>query len=209
MSEDLPFDLAGLAAADVQSLEDTYAALRTKFSISLSDDSDIHLNDFDLFNINPNISIGGVLLINAPGKNCHLAFLKIHYQPTSGVYGGERLDYYKYQVWAFITLNKDFGRALIRHETFNDRIIGLIHPCELQFKDDKEFDHKFYIVTNNEQKALLAMNWNFRNAVMGMPDNIVLETAGTTLIIGTGAITIDPGQTIQLAEFASKIAALK
>jgi hypothetical protein len=78
----------------------------------------------------------------------------------------------------------------------------------MKFEDDKPFDHKFYVVTNDDQKAHLAMNWNFRNAVMDMGDNMVLETEGKSLIVGSHS-NINLEQTIQLAEFASKIAALK
>lgn len=207
MSNELPFDLVSLGADDVQALEDTYKALRAKFSVSLSDNSDIHLKQFDLFNTDPDKTIGGTLLINTPANNLHLAFLKIHYS-YYGLRSATRSDYYKYQVWAFINSNKDFGRALVRHETFNDRLVGLIHPCELAFKDDKPFDHKFYVVCNDEQKALLAMNFNFRNAVMDMGDDMMLETAGHSIIIGNN-MAVEADQTVRLAEFAYKIAALK
>ncbi|MHB8205789.1 hypothetical protein [Mucilaginibacter sp.] len=119
-----------------------------------------------------------------------------------------RYDWYKYTVWAYINQTKDFGRVLIRHETFNDRLVALLHPCEMKFEDDKPFDHKFYVVTNDDPKAHLAMNWNFRNAVMDMSDNMILETEGKSLIIGYNGV-LETEQTIQLAEFASKIAALK
>jgi hypothetical protein len=206
-NKDLPFDLVSLSSDDVQSLEDTYQALCAKFNVGPSGDNDIHLEKFDIFNNNPNISIGGTLLIKTPANNCHLAFLRIHYS-NYGLKSVTRYDYYKYQVWAFITLNKDFGQVLIRHETFNDKIVGLLHPCELNFKDDKEFDRKFYVVTNDEQKALLAMNWNFRNAVMDMGHSMMLETMGNSIIIGNN-MSVDVEQTIELAEFACKIAALK
>ena len=52
------------------------------------------------------------------------------------------------------------------------------------------------------------MNFSFRNAVMDMGDNLILETEGKSLIIGNQAdITTD--LTIQIAEFAAKIAAFK
>jgi len=207
MMENLPFDLVSLSADDVQSLEDTYKALRAKFSISLYDSTDIPIKQFDLLNSGPDKTIGGTLLINTPANNLHLVFLKIHYS-YYGLRSTTRSDYYKYQVWAFINSNKDFGRVLIRHETFNDRLVGLIHPCELEFKDDKPFDHKFYVVCNDEQKALLAMNFNFRNAVMDMGDDMLLETAGHSIIIGNN-MAVEAEQTIRLVEFACKVAALK
>ena len=207
MSNELPFDLVSLSADDVQALEDTYKALQKKFSISLSDDKGIHIKQFELLNTNQDVVVGGSLLINTPTNNCHLVFLKIHYSIVSGR-AYQRHEYYKYQAWAFITSKTDFGRILIRHETFNDRVVSLLHHCELEFKDDKPFDHKFYVVTNYDQKALLAMNWNFRNAVMDMGDEMLMETFDHTIIIGNN-MPVDAEQIVHLTEFAVKIAALK
>jgi len=204
MNNVLPFDLVSLGADDVQALEDTYKALQAKFSIRLSDNADIHLQQFDVLNTNPDKVIGGNLLINTPANNLHLVFIKIHYSYYA-LKAATRSDYYKYQVWAFIKTNKDFSRALIRHETFNDRLVGLIHPCELEFKDDKPFDHKFYVVCNDEQKALSAMNWNFRNVVMDMGEEMMLETEGNTIIIGNSMV-VEAEQTVKLVEFACRLA---
>jgi len=207
MLHDLPFDICSLHADTVQALEDTYAALLSKFNIGVPNDINLHINKFETININPDISVGGVLKINNTTNECYLAFVKIHNYYHS-VRSGEDVDYYQYKVWAFVTLKNDFGRVLIRRETFTDRIVNLIHPVELKFPDDKAFSSKFYVVTNDEQKALLAMNWNFRNAIMDMPDDLELESLDHTLIISNNK-NIDVEQIVQLAEFASKVANLK
>ena len=203
----LPFNTVSLAADDVQALEDAYKALCAKFSISLPGDVDLSTKSFDLF-INPDVSIGGVLRVDNTANNLYLVFVKIHYS-SYGLRSATREDWYKYQVWAFIKSGKDFGRVLIRHETFNDRIVGLLHPVEVEFKDDKLFDHKFYVVSNDEQNALSAITWSFRNAVMDMGACVVIETAGHSLIIGDNTPVTDPQQVVALTEFAVKIAALK
>jgi hypothetical protein len=207
MLHNLPFDTCSLHADVVQALEDTYAALRSKFSISVPNDINLHINKFESININPDVTVGGILQINNTTNECYLAFVKIHNYYHS-VRSGTDTDFYVYKVWAFITLKNDFGRVLIRRETFADRIVNLIHPVELDFKDDEPFSHKFYVVTNDEQKALLAMNWNFRNAIMDMSDDIEMEALNHTLIISNNQ-NLDAEQTVKLAEFASKVAALK
>jgi len=208
MLKDLPFDTIGLRGDDVQTLEDTYSLLCSKFSIGLPGDTNLHLNNFELFCNNPDLSIGGILLLNHDIKDCYLAFIKIHYHSVNTRTGGEDIDYYKYKVWAFITSKNDFGRILIRKETFADRVLQLVHPVELKFKDDTAFNHKFYVVTNDEQKALNAMNWNFRNVVMDMANDLMIETANHVLVIGDNK-EIDPQNVVYLAGFANKIAALK
>lgn len=172
--ENLPFDLIGLSSGDVQTLEDTYNLLKKNFTIGIPEDVDFPVNKFDLFSTSSDIKVGGILSVDGPVK-FYLVFIRVYYS-SYGLKSVARYEYDSYKVWAYIKTNKDFGRSLIRHETFNDRIIGLIHPCELKFKDDKPFDRKFYVVCNDEQKASLAMNWNFRNAVMDMGDGMLLET---------------------------------
>jgi len=201
----LPFDTINLSGDDVQILEDTYEALKAKFNVGIDCDIHFDVKKFDL-TANTETTVGGILAINTASP-FYLVFLKTHYSEY-GVRSVTRYDWYKYTVWAYINQTKDFGRVLIRHETFNDRLVALLHPCEMKFEDDKAFDHKFYVVTNDDQKAHLALNWNFRNAVMDMGDNMMLETEGKSLIIGNQS-DISTEQTIQLAEFASKIAALK
>jgi hypothetical protein len=207
MLHDLPFDTCGINADTVQALEDTYAALRAKFNISIPNDINLHINRFETINANPDISVGGILQINNTANECYLAFVKIH-EHYHNIRSATDADFYLYKVWAFITLKNDFGRVLLRRETFADRLANIIHPVELDFKDDKPFSHKFYVVTNDEQKALLAMNWNFRNSIMDMGDDIEMEALNHTLIISNNR-TLDVEKTVQLAEFAVKIAALK
>lgn len=207
--ENLPFETIKLDSGEVQTLEETYAALTSKFDISLPDDVNISINIFDVFTYNHDANIGGILQINHPANNCYLLFIRIHYYYNSYRYGGEPVDYYKYQLWGMVKLKKDFGRVLIRRETFRDKILGLIHPVELEFKDDKAFNNKFYVVTNDEDKALDAMNWNFRNAIMNINDaDIMMETVNDILIVGNNK-WLNAEEAVQLAEITLKLASIK
>jgi len=201
----LPIELSLLSGADVQILEDTYSALRAKFNIGLECNLHFDINKFEL-TANPDTKIGGMISVNSTAP-FHLVFMRKLYRASEAKGGIER-EWYKYSVCAVIDLKTDFGRILIRRETFNDRLVALLHPCEMKFPDDKPFEHKFYVVTNDDTKAHLAMNWNFRNAVMEMGDNLMLETDNKTLII-SDQMTVDVNQTVQLVEFANKIAALQ
>lgn len=207
-----PFDTVYLAADEVQALEDAYKALKAKFNISLPGDTDQHINKFELFNNDPGAKIGGTLLINQPGISCYLNFIKSRFSYSyggRGSKGGQDFTYYKYQVWAFITLNRDFGRVLIRRETFADKILGIVHPIELKFKDDKVFSDHFYVVTNDKEKASAAMTSDFRNIIKDMMyKNFVIEIIGNTLVIRDNQ-PIDTEEVIHMTEFASKITKLR
>jgi hypothetical protein len=206
--DDLPFETIGLVADDVQALEDTYEALKKEYNAGLPCDVELPLDKFDLFTTNQDINVAGVLSIAHPAGNCYLAFIRVHiyYNPRRGP--GEIVDFYKYQVWGYIKSRKDFGRVLIRRETFADRLVSLIHPVELDFNDDKPFNRKFYVCTNDEQKALLSMSWNFRNEIMDIKDErMVIEIADNMLVIGNNQ-WLDKGDAIYLAEIASKMASV-
>jgi hypothetical protein len=203
--ENLPFDTVSLAADDVQALEDTYKALKAKYNIGLPD-ANSHINKFELFNNEQEANVSGVFLIDYPATDCYLNFVKIRYQFTSG---RSRMDYLKCQAWAFVNLKKDFGRILIRKETLTDKVLELVHHTELKFSDDKVFSSNFYVATNDTDKALATLTPDFRDVIKNnMYANFVIEIVKDTLVIRNNQ-PIDPEQTIELVELASKLAALK
>jgi hypothetical protein len=192
----------GLGADEVQQLEDIYKALKNRFDIRLPDNQ--HVNNFEAFNNNENASIGGTIVLN---DNCYLTFVKVHYQAREGR-GISLTEYYKYQIWAFVNSENDFGRILIRRETFTDKILELIHPQELHFNDDKAFSNRFYVITNDKEKARSAIDANFRTLLINNNgDDFAIETINQTLIIRNNNV-IDTNQAISLAEFAIKLTSL-
>ncbi len=95
---------------------------------------------------------------------------------------------------------------LIRRETLADKIIELVHPVELDFEDDKPFSDTFYVLVNDHQKAINAIDRNFRNAVMDTrKDNFIIEVVEHNLIIGN-TDPVSPEKAIYLAEFVSRVA---
>ncbi len=67
-----PFDTISLDADEVQALEDTYNALKTKFKMAIPNNADQFVNKFELFNNNPTAKLGGTLFISYPETNCYL-----------------------------------------------------------------------------------------------------------------------------------------
>jgi hypothetical protein len=203
----LPFDITNIDADDAQALEITYEALKAKFKIAITEDSIVDIKQFNIFGNYNDISVGGTLLINHPESGCYLAFVKVKTYIPNG--RGPAIDYYKYQVWALATLRNDFGRMTIRRETVVDKILNLVHPTELQFKDDPSFNKKFNAVANDKVKASRAMTKAFRNILMEIKENdLVIEIVNSTLVIGNMQ-PVDPRQTIYLAEVASKLSRVK
>ena len=212
--EKLPFDITNIGADDVQALEDSYKALRSKFRVGIVDDYAFDLTKFDVFSNYNDISVGGNLLINHPESGCYLLFVKVLTNLSNA--HAQSFFYYKYQVWALATLRSDFGRMIIRRETMADKILNLVHPTEMHFKDDLAFNRKFNVVADDREKAASAMTKAFRNALMNIKtDDFVIEIVNSTLVIGNiqyelgNVQPIDPKQTIYLAEIANKLSTVK
>ncbi len=205
---DFPFDTVGIDADEVNALEKTYRLLKTKFNISLPGHVDSHINKFELFNNNPNASIGGSLIINAPINTCCLNFIKSHFSVSAGGRGGgsQFLNYDKYQVWAFVTLNKSFGRVLIRRKTFTDSLLEIVNHVELKIAGDEQFNNKYHVITNDKQKATEGLTHELRAVLMTINDaSLIIEIVNNTLVIGNNK-PIEPERIVYLADVANDIA---
>jgi hypothetical protein len=203
----LPFDLTDIDADEVTALEKTYKALRSKFKVGIAEDPTFDISQFDVFSNYKDISIGGSLLINHPESGCYLTFVKVRTQIKNG--RGPAIDHYKYQVWASATLRNDFGRMVIRRETIVDKILDLVHPTEMHFKDDPSFSKKLCVVANDKVKAARALTKAFRNVLVEIKaDDFAIEIIKSTLVIGN-VQPVDPKQTVYFAEVASKLSRAK
>ena len=206
----LPFKIQNIDGDLELEVDNAYDILKNRFQISAATSTiPIDLNKFDLLCNTGDVRVAFALNVNCVGGEFNLLFVDAHFIPSSKSRDGLPHDYFETQVWGFVKLKKDFGRVLIRRETFADRIVGLVHPVELKFTDDKPFNNKFYVLANDSEKALNAFTWNFRNVIMGIDDgDIIIEILGDLLIIGNGKYP-NAGQISNIAEIAGNIASLR
>ena len=198
-----PFDTVGLSGETIDTFDETYKLLRSKFNIELTGNIDFHLPDFEVFRTYQDVDIRGSYAIKQRANDCYMLFVETH--ATVAPVKGRMSDYNEYQTWALAYLKKDFGRVMIRPETLADKILELIHPIELDFDDDKAFSDTFYVLVNDRWKADTAMDRNFRNVVMDMRhEDIVIEIIDHTLIIGYRR-PVSPERSAQLTEFVVRI----
>ena len=205
--KELPFDTTDIDAYDVQALEEAYTALKAKFKVALAQDPTFDIRKFDVFSDYKRLSVGGSLLISHPESGCYLTFIKVPVNIQNG--RGAEINYYKYQVWATVTLRSDFGRVAIRRETVTDKLLNLLDPVEMSFKDDPAFSKKFNVVVADKKKASAAMTKAFRNILMEIKsDDLVIEIINSALVIGN-IQAVDPKKIVYLAEIASKLSKVK
>jgi hypothetical protein len=203
--DNLPFNTTGLCTEEIDRFYDTYKALKAKFPIEFTGHIDFELEQFEIFKNYLNIDLRDSYVIKHLDNDSYIFFIETQLKN----YGKDSIAAHcEYQTWALAYLKRDFGRILIRPETLADKIIELIHPVELDFEEDKVFSDTFYVLVNDRQKAIAAINRNFRNAVMDIrEDDFVIEIVNHTLIIGNRK-PISPEKTVHLAEFVTRLTTL-
>ncbi|HEY2580378.1 MAG TPA: hypothetical protein VGI43_01145 [Mucilaginibacter sp.] len=204
---DLPFNINGLCAEEIERLHETYKALKEKFGIQFTGHINFHLEQFEVFKNCPEINIRDSYVIKRNHNNdTYILFIETNSQVPGGK--GGIINHCEHQTWALAFLKNDFGRVMIRRETLADKIIELIHPIELDFEEDKAFSDTFYVLVDDHPKAVTAINRNFRNAVMDIrEDDFLIEIVNHTLIIGDKK-PFSYEKALYLAEFVVRLASL-
>ena len=80
---------------------------------------------------------------------------------TAGPTGGNtHLDTSLY-LFGHLNLKHDFGKALIRPETFKDKIMEFIEPSEIEFKNQSKFNNAYYVLSQDKQKLENGLSTEF------------------------------------------------
>jgi hypothetical protein len=200
------FDTTGLSSTDIDVFQEAYELVKAKFNIALTGHINFQLEQFEIFKNYSDVNLLGSYVIKHLNNNSYLLFVENQYK--AGGINKRVEDYHECQIWALAYLKQDFGRVLIRRETLADKIVELMHPVELDFKEDKPFSDTFYVLVNDNQKALTAINRNFRNAVMDIrEDDFIIEIVNHTLIIGSRK-SVSPERVLYLADFVARLSSM-
>lgn len=65
-----------------------------------------------------------------------------------------------------VKLPKNFGHIFIKEETIIDKIREVFQPLELDFKEDKPFSRKFYVLAKEPEKAAGFFNTQLREFLL-------------------------------------------
>ncbi len=89
------------------------------------------------------------------------------------------------QILGIKMLEKDYGRILIREENVFDKILEILIKTEIDFKDDKEFSNRFFVLADNEYNAKQFLNSKVRKNFNSIPkkENFTIEIFNNELII--------------------------
>jgi hypothetical protein len=88
----------------------------------------------------------------------------------------------EYELFGVAMLKKDYGRVLIRPETFTDKIQNLFVSTDIDFDDNMDFSRKYYVVANDETKVRRYISNSFLETVRGFND-LEIELDGNILMV--------------------------
>lgn len=202
MKRTLPIDTTGLTGYAL-SIAETLNKLGDQYSATFYNNIQINLLKYCLFNHYTDFEIEDVIDVTNGKKQSRIAIIKLSYFYIGKK--GHRYHETEYQAWGIAALRNNFGHVLIKPESIKDKIIELINPVELDFEDDLDFSSRFYVLASDKDKALNAMNFQFRNAVAQISDsNFCIEIIGNKLVVGNRKV-VSPTATLILAEFLNRI----
>jgi hypothetical protein len=202
------FDTTSLTSTEVEAFEATTKALKERFRIEVPGFIDFQLEQFEVLNHHKAVNVRDTFAIKNPCGNSYLLFVDMDTEHATDT-KAHKTYYTEYQPWALAYLKRDFGRVVIRTETIIDKIREIIFPIELDFKEDKPYSNRYYVLTDDKYKAEQAITQQFRDAMMAIKEtDFVVEIYEHTLIIGNRK-PITPQHSLYLADFVARLAELK
>lgn len=201
------FDTTDLTSVDIQAFDATCNHLRENYRVEVPGYIDFNLEQFEIFNHYSGLNTRDAYAIKHTGADSYMLFLEM--QPNAKTTKAELKHHHQYQPWALTYLKHNFGRVFIRTETLLDKIREMVFPIELDFKEDKPFSDRFYVLTDDKEKAHAGMTQQFRDAMMLIKEtDFVVEIFEHTLIIGNRK-PVAPEHSCYLAEFVSRLAEIR
>jgi hypothetical protein len=134
--------------------------------------------------------------VRIAGSNTYISFVEVEFPVDSNKYGTIlRKDF---QFYMFTFLSGSFGHILIRKETFEDKICELFSHIELDFKEDKPFSKRFYVLANEKEKAIRLLNKKFREAILKVGEEDVLIEVAEDKVLITNKKTVEVRSAVKL-----------
>jgi hypothetical protein len=143
--------------------------------------------------------IGPVMHLCGDPPDNYLCFTKVQYHLAGGKYhslaGGD------FQTWGVAVLQQKYGHVLIRPETMADKICELIHHAEVDFTEDREFSHHFYVVASKEDDARKLLGPGLRQSIAALRlTDFMIEVVDNVMIVGDNK-AVDPTTAGEMASF--------
>ena len=162
------------------------------------------LSMFQALSVFNEVFIYGGVKLRDEGSSCYFLVLSLNYQQEGlTAYQGQTPGMTKLSYAGLSSLNKDYGSANIRPETFFERTIEVFNPTKVRFEDDKAFNKRYRVEAEDPEKLKAQVSPAFLETIKAY-ESLNLEIKGNNLLVrlpkGLSAAVAE-----QLAGFLMKI----
>jgi hypothetical protein len=202
------FENLELSQDERQVLDEVYDDLQKYFELKADQDFELDFKDYFMCKTYQDIELGEALQIAEGSNNAFITFTRVSFYR---VYTRTRRTYLysEWQVYAVARLPKDFGHVFIRKETLRDKIVEFFEPLEMDIKEDKEFNKKYYVLAKEKDKAEKLFTAQFRDELNKLLlQDFCIEVLKDTLVIANKK-TPQKTETLSLASFVYNVSDLK
>jgi hypothetical protein len=202
-----PYSTIDLTSEEIEKILYTFNIFQSKFEADFKMDFAFSFENFSLFENYLDHSIGPVIEIHHSKSSFFITFTQVFYKMNTASRFPVSTSK-EYQTWCVLALNRGYGHILIKSETMFDKIHELVHPIEIDFKDDPEFSKKFYVLASDELMARSFLNLRFRNCLKQLKEkDLWIEVSLDKLIVGNKK-HIQTSSTLEMADLLYKISKL-
>lgn len=163
-----------------QTLEKIISELPDEYIISFDNESTFDFKTFETFQHYSDIKTLSSINVNSQFQ---ILIINIEHHFIGGKHGDSHHN--ENQILGFKKLEQDYGRILIREENVFDKILEIFNKTEIDFKEDKEFSDRFFVLADNENYAKKFLNNQNRKALktIAKSENFEIEISNNKLII--------------------------
>ncbi len=202
----LRFDTLGIAPEEVAILKETYELLNYKYKTQFLDPKETR--NLNFMDIALQANLAGMLMIQKRVMKCFLIITKSQSRASKMNWNNPQGSDSSYKVHAFAVLRKDHGQVFIRRKTLIDKVINAFTAIGIDFKKDKTFTSKFYVVAEGSERIEELLNQEFRDLLMGYSgQKFSINITGRTLMVEYPD-GLDAQKTANMAEFACAMSIL-
>ena len=136
-----PYSTIDLTSQEIEKILSIFKTLQSKYDIIFKMDFAFSFEKLSLFENYLNHSIGPVIEVHNSESPFYITFTQVGYK----IYAESRFAVSavkEYQTWCVLPLRREYDHILIKTETVVDKLLELVHPIEIDFKDDPEFSKR-------------------------------------------------------------------
>lgn len=163
-----------------QTLEKIISELSDEYIISFDNESTFDFKTFETFQHYSDIKTLSSINVNSQFQ---ILIINIEHHFIGGRHGDSHHN--ENQILGIKKLEQDYGRILIREENVFDKILEIFNKTEIDFKEDKEFSDRFFVLADNENHAKKFLNNQNRKPLktIAKSENFEIEISNNKLII--------------------------